>query len=62
VMARILALFHMQPDASGQRARWTIPGRNLVIARVTGSPQILLQPDGISNHGIVTLDVQVGHD
>jgi hypothetical protein len=62
MMARVVALLHMQPDNSGQRARWTIPGRNLVVARVTGSPQILLQPDGISNHGIVTLDVQIGHD
>lgn len=61
MMARVIALFHMQPDHSGDRAVWTIPGRNLIVARVTGTPQIALQPDGISNHGIVTLDVQVGH-
>lgn len=61
MMARVIACFHMQPDRSGDRATWTIPGRNLIVARVTGTPQIALQPDGVSNHGIVTLDVQVGH-
>jgi hypothetical protein len=62
MMARVIALFHMQPDASGQRVLWTVPARNLIVARVTGTPQIVLQPDGYSNHGIVTLDVYIGHD
>lgn len=61
MMARVSALFHMQPDQSGDRAQWSIAGRNLIVSRVTGAQAIQLQPDGITNQGIVTLNVLVGH-
>jgi hypothetical protein len=61
MMGRIETLLHMQPDTSGDRPTITVAGFNLIIAVVTGRSQLMLDPDGETNHGFVTVSARIGH-
>ncbi len=61
MLARIEAIVHMQPDFSGDRAPLTVPGRNLLVAQVVERSQLVLDPDGETNHGFLTVAALIGH-
>lgn len=60
MMARVEAVVHMQPDRSGDRPNLTVPGRNLILAQVTGRSQLALEPDGETNHASLTVAALIG--
>ncbi|MBV9245635.1 MAG: DUF3168 domain-containing protein [Methylobacteriaceae bacterium] len=61
MMARVEAVVHMQPDLSGDRPALTIAGRNLLLAQVVERSQLVLDPDGETNHGYLRIAALIGH-
>lgn len=60
IMARVEAVVHLQPDRSGDRPCLAIPGRNLILSLVTARSQLVLDPDGETNHGTLTVAALIG--
>lgn len=60
MLARVEAVVHMQPDRSGDRPLLSIPGRNLIVAQVSQRSQLLLEPDGETNHASLTVATLIG--
>lgn len=60
MLARIEAVVHMQPDRTGDRPLLAIPGRNLILAQVSARSQLLLEPDGETNHAFLAVAALIG--